>query len=204
MRTLALVVLFVCGSSRADPSPEVQLTLLSLRAGERARVEKAIGLVEEMPLYRAQLELDPGKREVTGKLFITYVARKVAIDEVYLRINANQQESRVKLSHATVNGRPAILEQPEPTLYRVKLDPVAEKGVGAVIEVRLKAARKAATVDRVIQRAASTLDQTGPWSRRAFAFGSVDRRDGTDFPPAFHRLQERHQRSRRSGRQCPG
>ena len=139
MRTLVLVVLFVCGSSRADPSPEVQLTLLSLRAGERARVEKAIGLVEEMPLYRAQLELDPGKREVTGKLFITYVARKVAIDEVYLRINANQQESRVKLSHATVNGRPAILEQPEPTLYRVKLDPVAEKGTGAVIEVRLKA-----------------------------------------------------------------
>jgi hypothetical protein len=138
VRSLVLVLL-LSGSSGAEPSPEVQLTLLSLRNGEKARVEKAVGALDEMPLYRAQLELDPAKREVSGKLFITYVARKAPLDALYLRINANQQQRRVKLSHATVNGRPAVLEQPEPTLYRVKLDPIAAKGVGAVVEVRLLA-----------------------------------------------------------------
>lgn len=139
MRPLLVVLLLVCQSAGAEPSPEVQLTLLSLRSGERPRVEKAVGAVDEMPLYRAQLELDPVKREVSGKLFITYVARKAALDSLYLRINANQQQSRVKLSHATVNGRPVVLEQPEPTLYRVKLDPIAAVGTGAVVEVRLLA-----------------------------------------------------------------
>jgi hypothetical protein len=133
------LVLLCVPVSAAEVSPEVQLTLLSLRNGERPRLEKAVGAVDEMPLYRAQLELDPAKREVSGKLFITYTARKVALEEVFLRINANQQESRVKLSHATVNGRPVLLEQPEPTLYRVRLDPFAQPGTAAVIEVRLLA-----------------------------------------------------------------
>lgn len=139
MRPFLLLVLLSASPALADPSPETQLTLLSLRKDERARLEKAIGPVDEMPLYRAQLELDPAKRMVTGKVFITYVARKAPLRELYLRINANQQESRVKLSYATVNGRPAVLEQPEPTLYRVKLDPAAEQGTGATIEVRLTA-----------------------------------------------------------------
>lgn len=136
MSPLLLLVLL---AAPAELSPETQLTLLSLRKDERARLEKAIGPIDEMPLYRAQLELDPVKRLVTGKVFITYVARKVPLRELYLRINANQQEARVKLSNATVNGRPMVLEQPEPTLYRVKLDPVAEPGTAATIEVRLTA-----------------------------------------------------------------
>ncbi len=102
-------------------------------------MEKAVGPVDEMPLYRAQLELNPAKREVTGKVLFTPFARKAPLEVLYLRINANQQERRVKLSHATLDGRPAVLEQPEPTLYRVRLDPPVPQGSSAVIEVRLVA-----------------------------------------------------------------
>lgn len=158
---VALAILLLPGLAAAEPSPEVQLTLLSLRQGERARVEKAVGPVEEMPLYRAQLELDPVKREVNGKLFITYVARKVALDELFLRINANLQAGRVKLSHALVNNRPAVLDQPEPTLYRVKLDPAAQPGTGAVIEVRLVAKIPPAMADSDSMAATKLTDARG-------------------------------------------
>ena len=163
MRLFLLAVSLLCeaSSAAAEPSPEVQLTLLSLRSGERARVEKAIGPVDEMPLYRAQLELDPVKREVTGKVFITWVARKLPREELYLRINANQQESRVKLSHALVNGRPAVLEQPEPTLYRVKLDPAAQPGTGAIVEVRLFAKVPPAMLDSDSLQATKLTDARG-------------------------------------------
>ena len=47
-------------------SPEQQLTLTSLRAGERARLAKAVGALEAMPLYRADLSVDPAARTVAG------------------------------------------------------------------------------------------------------------------------------------------
>ncbi len=41
--------------------------------------------------------------------------------------------------HATVNGTPVLLEHPDPTTYKVKLDPVALPGTGASIELKLEA-----------------------------------------------------------------
>ncbi|MBK7864160.1 MAG: aminopeptidase [Archangiaceae bacterium] len=52
--------------------------------------------------------------------------------------NADRAGS-VKLQHATVNKTPVLIEQPEPTLYRVKLDPVAQPGTGATIELKVSA-----------------------------------------------------------------
>lgn len=134
-----LALLLVSSLALADASPEVQLTLLSLRKDEKARLEKVVGSVDELPLYRAQLDLDPVKREVNGKVFVTYVAKKARVAELYLRVTANTQSGRVKLSHALVNGQPAVLEQPEPTLYRVKLNPALEPGTAAAVELKLAA-----------------------------------------------------------------
>ncbi len=139
MRFPLIAVLVASFAWAGEVSPEVQLTLLSLRKDEKARVEKAQGPIDELPLYRAQLDLDPAKRECNGKVFVTYTARKKSISELYLRVTANAQSPRVKLSHALVNGRPAVLEQPEPTLYRVKLDPALQPGTAAAVELKLAA-----------------------------------------------------------------
>lgn len=136
LRHLLLAAFLASSLAAAESSPEVQLTLLSLRPAERARVEKAVGPIDELPLYRAQLDLDPARREISGQVFVTYVAKKPT-SALYLRVNANLQSARVKLSFATVNGQPAVLEQPEPTLYRVKLDPALQPGTGAAVELKL-------------------------------------------------------------------
>src|SRR5262249_45486365 len=91
-------------------------------------------------LYRAALEVDPAARKVSGTVYITYFAKTRPLEVLYLRVTPNADDpSRVKLMHATVNGTPTLLEQKSPTLYKVKLDPVAQPGTGANIELRLQA-----------------------------------------------------------------
>ena len=135
-----LAALAAAPVARAEVPPEVQLALQSLRSGERERLLRAQGPVEELPLYRAELEVDPQERRAQGKVVVTWVARDRAAEWLPLRVTPNAiDKTRVKLSHATVNGQPALMEQPEPTLYRVKLDPPLVKGTAAVVEVRLQA-----------------------------------------------------------------
>lgn len=123
----------------AAPSPEVQLCLQHLRPAERARAEKILGPLEELPLYRVQLEVDPKEREVTGRVQVQYLAHKQAMRELFLRTTPNAFEGgRVKLSRATLNGQPAVMEHPEPALYRVVLDPPVAPGAAAIVEVELK------------------------------------------------------------------
>ncbi len=167
VRLTSLAVAVLAGQlAAADPSPEVALTALSLRNGERARVEKALGPLDELPLYRAQLDLDPARREVTGKVFITYTAKGAPLADLYLRVNANAHDPRVKLSHAVANGVPVVLEQPEPTLYRVKLVPAAPPGVAAVVEVRLTAKVPAASLS------SDSLDATNLGSGKNQDYGA--------------------------------
>jgi hypothetical protein len=123
----------------AELTPEQQLALTSLRPGEKANLQKAIGPLAEAPLYRAALEVDPEARTVNGTVYITYFAKDRALDALYLRVTPNADEPRVKLMHATVNGTPTLLEPKGPTLYKVKLDPVALPGTGATVELKLQA-----------------------------------------------------------------
>ncbi|MFZ5467948.1 MAG: M1 family aminopeptidase [Myxococcota bacterium] len=124
----------------AELSPEAQLCLTHLRAGERARLEKALGPVEKLPLYRAQLSVDPTRREVKGRVFITYVAKDRRLEALLLRLTPNAaHEGAVQLAEATAQGRPAMLELVEPTLYRVELQPSVEPGAAAQVELSLTA-----------------------------------------------------------------
>ncbi|MBL8952208.1 MAG: aminopeptidase, partial [Myxococcaceae bacterium] len=124
----------------AELTPEHQLALTSLREGERDKLQKAAGPLDEQPLYRAAFDVDPEARTVNGTVVITYFAKERALEHLYLRVTPNADRPQaVKLLHATVNGTPTLIEQPEPTLYRVKLDPVALPGTGATVEVRVQA-----------------------------------------------------------------
>lgn len=117
--------------------PEHQLAMQSLKPGERDRVFKARGPIDELPLYRAELEVDPDKRTVTGKVVVTFTPKKDA-PHLDLRVPPNAEDKgRIKLSHATAGGRPVVTEQVENTLFRVKLEPPAPRGLPTTIELRV-------------------------------------------------------------------
>ncbi|MBX5481370.1 MAG: aminopeptidase [Myxococcaceae bacterium] len=142
MRLWALLLLcLTCAASAQAPtlSPELQLCLMHLRDGERERLLAAQGPIDEQPLYRLELELDDKARRVHGRVQIVRTARDREIPVLYLRVTPNAQRPQVKLSNATVNGQPAVMEQPEPTLYRVTLDPAIAPGAQAIVEVRIDA-----------------------------------------------------------------
>jgi hypothetical protein len=124
-------------AAAGELSPEAQLAMQSLKPGERDKLFKAIGPIDEAPLYRGDLEVDPEKRTATGRLSVTFTPKKLT-EFLDLRVTPNAVEkSRVKISHATQGGRPVITEQPEPTLFRIKLDPPAPKGVPVAVEFRV-------------------------------------------------------------------
>lgn len=141
MRSLPLIVALLSARlAWADASPEVQLMLQHLREGEKARVEKALGPVEELPTYRIDLDVDPQAREVTGLVQVQLFAKSAPIKEVYLRVTPNAMESnRVKLSNLKVNGQPAAMSHPEPSLYKITLDPIVAVGAAVTVDVQLKA-----------------------------------------------------------------
>lgn len=144
---VSLLVVLVSLSAWAQPSPETQLTMTSLRNGEKQRLIGALGPAEEIPLYRAQLEVDPDKRTVTGKVYVTFPAKKKALTSLLLRVPPNASGKRITLRNAMASGAPTTLEQPEPTLYKVKLEPAVPVGGAAEVELRLDAVIPAAGKD---------------------------------------------------------
>jgi hypothetical protein len=134
---LPLLPLLALPCLAADLSPEAQLALTALRAGERARVEAVLGDATQLPLYRGDFVVDPGARLVTGKVALTLTA-KTSLTELYLRCTPNANHpGAVVLSKAKLNGKEIGLAQPDPSLYRVKVE--AEKGDQLTLEVELKA-----------------------------------------------------------------
>lgn len=137
IRVLSLACLIALPCFAADLSPEAQLALTSLRPGEKARLEAVLGDAAQLPLYRGDFVVDPAARLVTGKVALTITA-KSPLTELYLRCTPNANHpGAVVLSRAKVNGKDTGLAQPDPSLYRIRVE--AEKGQQLTIEVELKA-----------------------------------------------------------------
>ena len=136
---MVLALLLLASPVLAGGSPEVQLCLQHLKPSERERAEKQLGPLEELPLYRVQLEVDPTKREVKGRVQVEVVARKRKLTELFLRLTPNASGKKVTLSEAKLDGQPVALERPEPTLIRVAVNPPLEPGAVAKLEVSLVA-----------------------------------------------------------------
>lgn len=141
MRLLCLAVVLACSSAAADAlAPELELGIKSLRTGELARLEKALGPLSEQPLYRADLTVDVTNRKVVGRIALTWTVKGEALDEVYLRTTPNAAHTEaVTLLNAAVNGQAAVLEHPDATLWRVKLATEAVAGTAVQLEVQLQA-----------------------------------------------------------------
>jgi len=118
----------------------VQLCLQHLKPAEKERAAKVLGTLEDLPLYRVQLEVDPAKREVKGRVQVEVRAKARKLSEVFLRLTPNAATGRaVTLSEPKVDGKPVAMERPEPTLVRVPLAPPLEPGAMATVELTLQA-----------------------------------------------------------------
>ncbi len=171
MKNFVLIVLLALPSFAADPPPEAQLALSSLKGGERARVEAVLGDATLLPLYRGDFTVDPVKRLVAGKVALTLTA-KAPISDVYLRCTPNAEHpGAVTLSKPKVSGGTATISQPDPSLYRVKLDPPLGKGEQATLELELKA--KVAPLPKDAG-GLSTLQNDGPGGDYGAWSGSDD------------------------------
>lgn len=137
---MILALLLSAAPALAGGSPEVQLCLQHLKPSERAQAERAIGPLEELPLYRVQLEVDPSKREVKGRVQVEVLAKKRTISELFLRVTPNASGRRVTLSDAKLEGQPVSFERPEPTLIRIPVKPPMEPGARVKLELSLQAA----------------------------------------------------------------
>jgi hypothetical protein len=153
---MVLALFLSAAQALAAGSPEVQLCLQHLKPGEKEKAEKALGPLEELPLYRVQLEVDPSQREVKGRVEVEVSARKRTISELFLRVTPNASGRKVTISDAKVEGKPARLERPEPTLIRVPVDPPVEPGGRVKLEVSLQA-----SVPRAKPNAGSLLGALG-------------------------------------------
>ena len=71
-----LLLALLAAPAAAEVPAEVQVAAQSLRPGERARLEAALGPLASQPLYRVELELDPAHRAVTGQVSITFTAAR--------------------------------------------------------------------------------------------------------------------------------
>lgn len=133
---LALTALPCLG---AELSPEVQFSLLSLKDGERARLEAAVGPLGDMPLVRAELSVEPEQRRVTGNVSLTVTAKQ-RTTRVYLRLtpNANHPEA-VELLSVSVNGKRATVAKLDPSLVAVAVDPAVPAGEVVAVALKLKA-----------------------------------------------------------------
>jgi hypothetical protein len=135
-----VLLLLVSAPALAGGSPEVQLCLQHLKSAEKERAAKALGPLEDLPLYRVQLEVDPAKREVKGRVQVEVRAKGRTLSEVYLRVTPNATTGKtVTLADPKVDGKPVKMERPEPTLIRLPLDPPLESGAMATVEVSLQA-----------------------------------------------------------------
>ncbi|MBI3180915.1 MAG: aminopeptidase [Myxococcales bacterium] len=117
----------------------MQLCLQHLRPGELARIERALGDAGRLPLYRAQLEVDPQAREVKGRLAITYFAKGRALGRLSLLARPNAAGGKLRILHAKVGGRTAVFEHPEPALYRLEVEPPVAAGSAAEVELSFEA-----------------------------------------------------------------
>ncbi len=118
---IALSLCLVATVARANDDAEAELVLLGLRDGERPKLEAKLGAATLLPLYRAELRVDPAKRTVKGVVKLRYLP-PVATSALFLRVTPNAFEGApVQISAVALSGTPLQVERPEPSLLRLPL-----------------------------------------------------------------------------------
>jgi len=121
-------------------SPEVALCATSLRDGERARAEQVLGPLEALPLYRAELLVDPEDRVVHGRLLVRYPVRGPAPKTLELRLTPNAfHPDAVSLESVKEAGKSLTFDAVAPDRVQVTLGPQAAKATSVELDVAFSA-----------------------------------------------------------------
>jgi hypothetical protein len=121
-------------------SPEVALCATSLRDGERARAEQVLGPLEAIPLYRAELLVDPEDRVVHGRLLLRYPLRGPAPKTLELRLTPNAfHPAAVSLESVKEAGKPLTFDAVAPDRVQVTLGAQDAKATSVELDVAFSA-----------------------------------------------------------------
>ncbi|MGO8969718.1 MAG: aminopeptidase [Myxococcaceae bacterium] len=137
---LALWLALPPASSAAElPSPEVQACLTSLREGEQARAEAALGPLSALPFLEADLVVEPEDRSVTGKVSYSWTLHAPS-HSLELRLTPNAfGNAPVRLHQPLVNGEPATLAPVTDDVVRVEFPRPLPAGQRVRLELQLVA-----------------------------------------------------------------
>jgi len=139
-RIAATLTALFAAAALAGPQPEVQLCLTHLRDGERASAEAALGPLDRLPLYQAEVEVDPAARTAQGRLRLRYFVDGQPLKALYLRATPNAFEgASLKISGAALDGKPIRVDQPEPSLFKLALEAPAPVGAELTFELEFRA-----------------------------------------------------------------
>jgi len=126
-------------AAESQGSPEVQACLTSLREGERARAEAALGPLQALPFFEAELVVEPEERTVTGKVTYSFTPA-ASTRSLKLRLTPNAfGGTPVRLHQPTVNGAPATLTPLSDDLVRVDFPSAVGSGERTRVEFQLVA-----------------------------------------------------------------
>ncbi len=151
----------------AAPPVEVQIALEGLRSGERARLEKAAGPVENLPLYRVELDVDPVRRTVQGRVLLTLTPNK-PLSELHLRLTPNAAHpGAVAVTGVELDGEKLPLRQVDRSLLRVRFPVPLEPRKPSTLLFKL-----AAKVPLLPEHEAVGLPDDGPGDYGAFSASS--------------------------------
>lgn len=140
MRVLLLCALVALPiPARATPPPDVQLAAQSLRADERARLEKVLGPIETQPTYRVELDVDPARRSATGRVSVTVTPRRV-LEALHLRLTPETAHAgAVVVSGFEVDGVKLSVPGPAEGLLTVRFPQPVEAGHPVTVSFKLAA-----------------------------------------------------------------
>lgn len=157
MRNVPLLLLLALPALADEPPVEAQLALQSLREGERARLEAVLGDATRLPLYRAELTVDPAAHRVKGRVFLSFTATAPSVG-LRLTPNAAHPEA-VVLSAPSVNGGTVALEATTSSLLTARFEPPLKPGEDVTLGFELEAEVPALPKD---QNPLLSLSATGP------------------------------------------
>lgn len=146
----ALLLSSLASTEVPTPPVEVQAALQSLRPGERARLERALGATEDLPLYRAELVVDPARRTATARVSITLTPTR-PLEVVHLRLTPlATHPGAVTVTNLQVDDVRRPVRLTEPSLLEVPCPSRLEAGRRATLVLRLEARLPALPEDEAL------------------------------------------------------
>jgi hypothetical protein len=136
---LGLVLAAEAPAPANGTAPDLEIVARSLRPDQRERVDKAVGGLASLPIYRMEFVVDPAGHTVTGQEQIVVAAGSAPLGEVFLRTYENAsfygRDPVITVTDVRLDGKSVTTDAPNPTVTHIPISPVLTAGATASIDL---------------------------------------------------------------------